>query len=183
MKLWQSSEAVFFFFFWSKLFEKENIQCSVQDMLWSYFPNVFCMKLLPLKVMIFFRCSITMFVIHLTGVLIPCMLDFFYSVHMLLSQHSFLCNQYCSLSLSLSILHFLTPSLIHSSTTQMHPYLLSKGLAYALLANLQPVYGLYASFMPVIVYSIFGTSRHLSIGKYSWCAICFIPNVIPWQST
>ena len=44
-------------------------------------------------------------------------------------------------------------------------YFLAIGLAYALLANLDPVYGLYAAFIPVIVYSIFGTSRHLSIGS------------------
>ena len=41
------------------------------------------------------------------------------------------------------------------------------GLAYALLANVDSVYGLYASFVPEIVYSVFGTSKHVSIGKGS----------------
>ena len=39
-----------------------------------------------------------------------------------------------------------------------------QSMAYATLAGLEPKYGLYASIVPVIVYSIFGTSRHLSLG-------------------
>jgi len=42
-----------------------------------------------------------------------------------------------------------------------------QGLAYALLANLPAVYGLYASFMPVIVYSFLGTSKHISVGTFA----------------
>lgn len=39
-----------------------------------------------------------------------------------------------------------------------------QGLAYALLATLNPIYGLYVSFFPIIVYTILGTCRHLIIG-------------------
>ena len=38
-----------------------------------------------------------------------------------------------------------------------------QGLAYALLASLNPITGLYVSFFPVLVYAVFGTSRHLVI--------------------
>ncbi len=42
--------------------------------------------------------------------------------------------------------------------------LIPQSLAYAMLAGLPPVVGLYASIAPLVVYALFGTSRTLAVG-------------------
>lgn len=37
-------------------------------------------------------------------------------------------------------------------------------MAYAVIAGLSPVYGLYGSLIPLLIYPLFGTSRHIALG-------------------
>lgn len=39
-----------------------------------------------------------------------------------------------------------------------------QGIAYSFLIGIPPVYGLYTSFFPVLVYAFLGTSSHISVG-------------------
>jgi len=42
--------------------------------------------------------------------------------------------------------------------------LIPQGIAYAMIAGLPPIYGLYTAMIPQIVYAFFGTSRQLAVG-------------------
>ncbi|KAE9613942.1 putative SLC26A/SulP transporter [Lupinus albus] len=46
-----------------------------------------------------------------------------------------------------------------------------QGINYAKLAYLPPIIGLYSSFVPSILYAIFGTSRHMAVGTVASSSI------------
>lgn len=49
--------------------------------------------------------------------------------------------------------------------------LVPQGMAYALLAGLPPILGLYASTLPLVLYSLFGTSRQLAVGPVAMVSL------------
>lgn len=55
--------------------------------------------------------------------------------------------------------------------------LIPQGMAYASLAGVAPIYGLYAGLVPMIIYAIFGTSRQLSIGPVAISALLVLSGV------
>jgi SulP family sulfate permease len=55
--------------------------------------------------------------------------------------------------------------------------LVPQGMAYALLAGLPPIYGLYASTVPAILYALFGTSRHMPVGPPALMALLTFTSV------
>ncbi|MDX1641124.1 MAG: solute carrier family 26 protein [Balneolaceae bacterium] len=55
--------------------------------------------------------------------------------------------------------------------------LIPQGMAYALLAGMPPVYGLYASLVPLLIYALFGTSRQLAVGPVAMVSLLVIAGV------
>ncbi|CAL8078988.1 unnamed protein product [Orchesella dallaii] len=47
-----------------------------------------------------------------------------------------------------------------------------QGMAYALLADLPPIVGIYMAFFPIFIYAAMGTSRHVSMGTFA--VICLM---------
>ncbi|MEB1807337.1 MAG: solute carrier family 26 protein [Bacillaceae bacterium] len=55
--------------------------------------------------------------------------------------------------------------------------LIPQGMAYAMLAGLPPVIGLYASTIPLIVYALFGSSRQLAVGPVAMVSLLVLTGV------
>ena len=55
--------------------------------------------------------------------------------------------------------------------------LVPQGMAYALLAGMPPIYGLYGGLLPLVLYALFGTSRQLSIGPVAISALLVLAGV------
>lgn len=55
--------------------------------------------------------------------------------------------------------------------------LIPQGMAYALLAGMPPVYGLYASIVPVLLYAVLGTSKQLAVGPVAMVSLLIVAGV------
>ncbi len=57
--------------------------------------------------------------------------------------------------------------------------LIPQGMAYALLAGLPPIYGLYAGLTPLLIYPFLGSSKHLSVGPAALMALIIYSGLTP----
>ena len=55
--------------------------------------------------------------------------------------------------------------------------LIPQGIAYAMIAGLPPIYGLYTAMIPQIIYAIFGTSRQLAGGPVAMDSLIVVSGV------
>ncbi len=49
--------------------------------------------------------------------------------------------------------------------------LVPQGMAYAMLAGMPPIYGLYAATIPLVIYALLGTSRQLAVGPVAMISL------------
>lgn len=57
--------------------------------------------------------------------------------------------------------------------------LIPQGMAYAMIAGLPPIYGLYASLVPLVIYALLGTSRQLAVGPVAMVSLLVAAGVGP----
>ncbi len=55
--------------------------------------------------------------------------------------------------------------------------LIPQGMAYSVLAGLPPIYGLYASIVPILLYAVFGTSGQLAVGPVAMVSLLIYTGV------
>ncbi|MGM0506867.1 MAG: SulP family inorganic anion transporter [Bacteroidota bacterium] len=55
--------------------------------------------------------------------------------------------------------------------------LIPQGMAYAVLAGMPPVYGLYASVVPLLIYAVLGSSRQLAVGPVAMVSLLVVAGV------
>jgi SulP family sulfate permease len=57
--------------------------------------------------------------------------------------------------------------------------LIPQGMAYALVAGMPPIYGLYAAVVPLVVYALLGSSRQLAVGPVAMGSLLVAAGVAP----
>lgn len=57
--------------------------------------------------------------------------------------------------------------------------LVPQGMAYAMLAGLDPIVGLYASTLPLALYALFGSSRPLAVGPVAMDSLMVAAGLLP----
>ncbi len=59
--------------------------------------------------------------------------------------------------------------------------LIPQGMAYASIAGMPAVYGLYASIVPIIIYALLGTSRQLAVGPVAMVSLLTATAIGPFE--
>ena len=61
-------------------------------------------------------------------------------------------------------------------------YLIPQVMAYATLAGLSPIVGLWAALAPLLIYALLGSSRHMSVGPESTTALMVVAVLAPFAA-